>query len=38
MNVPYPTSGQTSGVLLSAVLMIVMALGLYVIFKKKDWL
>jgi magnesium transporter len=38
MNVPYPTSGQTSGVLLSAALMIVMALGLYIIFKKKDWL
>jgi magnesium transporter len=38
MNVPYPTSGQTSGVLLSAALMIVMALGLYIVFKKKDWL
>ena len=38
MNVPYPTSGQDSGVYLSAGLMILMALALYLVFKKKDWL
>jgi magnesium transporter len=38
MNVPYPTSGETAGVFLSAGLMVLMALALYVIFKKKDWL
>jgi magnesium transporter len=38
MNVPYPTSGETTGVFVSAGLMVAMALGLYVLFKKNDWL
>jgi len=38
MNVPYPTSGQTSGVIVSLALMIAMAGALYVIFKRKEWL
>jgi magnesium transporter len=38
MNVPYPTSGETAGVVVSAVLMVLMAVGLYGVFKKKDWL
>jgi len=38
MNVPYPTSGQTSGVIVSAALMLGMAGALYLIFKRKEWL
>jgi magnesium transporter len=38
MNVPYPTSGQTSGVIVSLALMIAMAGALYLIFKRKEWL
>ncbi len=38
MNVPYPTAGESSGVYVSAGLMAVMAGGLYVVFKRKDWL
>jgi len=38
MNVPYPTSGRTSGVIVSIVLMIVCAGALYAIFKRKEWL
>lgn len=38
MNVPYPTSGQTSGVVVSVLLMVLLAGGLYVVFKRKDWL
>jgi magnesium transporter len=38
MNVPYPTSGQTSGVIVSLALMIGMAGALYLIFKRKEWL
>jgi LPXTG-motif cell wall-anchored protein len=38
MNVPYPTSGQTAGVFMSAGLMATMAGGLYVLFKRNDWL
>jgi LPXTG-motif cell wall-anchored protein len=38
MNVPYPSSGQTSGVVISLALMIGLAGALYVIFKRKDWL
>ena len=38
MNVPYPTSGQSSGVIVSLALMIGMAGALYLIFKRKEWL
>jgi magnesium transporter len=38
MNVPYPTSGLWSGVVVSAVLIVVVSLGLYVLFKRRDWL
>jgi len=38
MNVPYPTSGQTSGVVMSVLLMVLLAGGLYLVFKRKDWL
>jgi len=38
MNVPYPTSGQTSGVIVSLALMLGMAGALYLIFKRKEWL
>ncbi|HEX6785928.1 MAG TPA: magnesium transporter CorA family protein [Acidimicrobiales bacterium] len=38
MNVPYPTAGKTSGVIVSLALMIGLAGALYVIFKRKDWL
>ena len=38
MNVPYPTSGRTSGVIVSLVLMVACAGALYAIFKHKEWL
>ena len=38
MNVPYPTSGETSGVYVSFGLMAAMAGALYLVFKRKDWL
>jgi magnesium transporter len=38
MNVPYPTSGETSGVIVSLALMIGMAGALFVVFKRKEWL
>ena len=38
MNVPYPTSGETSGVYVSVGLMAAMAGALYLVFKRKDWL
>jgi magnesium transporter len=38
MNVPYPGFGRSSGVWLSGVLMVVLSVGLYVQFKKRDWL
>jgi magnesium transporter len=38
MNVPYPGFGDTSGVVVSTVLMVVLAVGLYLIFKRRDWL
>jgi magnesium transporter len=38
MNVPYPGFGKTPGLLASAGLMVVLAVALYVIFKRKDWL
>ena len=38
MNVPYPTSGQTSGVVVSLALIIGCAGALYLVFKRKEWL
>jgi magnesium transporter len=38
MNVPYPTSGHWSGVVVSTALMVGVSLGLYVLFKRRDWL
>jgi magnesium transporter len=38
MNVPYPSSGHTSGVVISLALMIGVAGLLYVVFKRKEWL
>ena len=38
MNVPYPGSGETSGVIASILLMVGMSGGLYVVFKRKEWL
>jgi magnesium transporter len=38
MNVPYPGSLEMSGVIVSAVLMIAASVGLYSIFKRRDWL
>ncbi|MEV0383837.1 magnesium transporter CorA family protein [Nonomuraea sp. NPDC050643] len=37
-NVPYPGSGETWGFWTSSVLVAVTSVGLYVVFKKKDWL
>lgn len=38
MNVPYPGSGETWGVWAAAALVIVMSTGLYVLFKRRNWL
>jgi magnesium transporter len=38
MNVPYPGSGEQWGVALSGALVVVMSSGLYMLFRKRDWL
>lgn len=38
MNVPYPGSGNAWGVVASTALMFVLSAGLYVIFRRRDWL
>jgi magnesium transporter len=38
MNVPYPGSGQTWGAIVSVVVMAVASLGLYLLFRWRDWL
>jgi magnesium transporter len=38
MNVPYPGFGQPSGVAVSTVLLLVLSGGLYLLFKRLDWL
>jgi magnesium transporter len=38
MNVPYPGSGQTWGFIFSVVVLVVASLGLYVLFRRHDWL
>ena len=37
-NVPYPGFGHTSGFWVSAAIMVVLSVGLYVVFRRKDWL
>ena len=38
MNVPYPGSGHVWGVIVSTALMVVVSGGLYVLFRRADWL
>lgn len=38
MNVPYPGSGQPSGVILSTTLLVLLSGGLYLLFRQRDWL
>jgi magnesium transporter len=38
MNVPYPGFGKLAGLLSALVIMIGTAAGLYVVFKRQDWL
>jgi magnesium transporter len=38
MNVPYPGFGTTAGVVTSCALMVVMSVGLYLLFRRRDWL
>lgn len=38
MNLPYPGSGRTWGVIASTALMLGMSLGLYRLFRRRDWL
>lgn len=38
MNVPYPGSGETTGVVVSAVLAVGVPGGLYLYFRRRDWL
>jgi magnesium transporter len=37
-NVPYPGFGKTSGLIATTVLIVVLAVGLYALFRRKDWL
>jgi magnesium transporter len=38
MNVPYPGFGQPSGAVTSTMLLVILSGGLYVLFKRLDWL
>jgi magnesium transporter len=38
MNVPYPGSGQISGVISSTAILVLAAVVLYLIFRRRDWL
>ena len=38
MNVPYPGSGETSGVVAATLLIVVLSGGLYWLFRRADWL
>jgi magnesium transporter len=38
MNVPFPGSGETSGVVVSSLLIVVISAALYVLFRRRDWL
>jgi Mg2+ and Co2+ transporter CorA len=37
-NVPYPGYGETSGFIVSTVVILVIAVGLYLLFRRKGWL
>jgi magnesium transporter len=37
-NIPYPGFNQPSGLVASAVLIFGIAIGLYITFKRKDWI
>jgi magnesium transporter len=38
MNVPYPGSGTTAGVIAASALMVAVGVALYLLFKRRDWL
>jgi magnesium transporter len=38
MNVPYPGYGQPAGVVTSTLLLVGLSAGLYLLFKRLDWL
>jgi magnesium transporter len=38
MNVPFPGSGGTSGVIMSAVIIVGLSVGLYALFRRNGWL
>jgi magnesium transporter len=38
MNVPYPGFGHAAGLTGAAVVMVVTAAALYIVFKRRDWL
>jgi magnesium transporter len=38
MNVPYPGFGKAGGLDVAVVVMVVAAVALYVVFRRKDWL
>jgi magnesium transporter len=38
MNVPYPGFSHAAGLVASITIMIVAAIALYFVFKRKDWL
>jgi magnesium transporter len=38
MNVPFPGSGETAGVIWSAVVIVAISVGLYVLFRRRGWL
>ena len=38
MNVPFPGSGETEGVVVSSLVIVAMSLALYVLFRRRDWL
>jgi magnesium transporter len=38
MNLPYPGSGETWGVIAATLLMVAVSGGLYFLFKRHDWL
>jgi magnesium transporter len=37
-NVPYPGFGKTSGLIATSILIVGLAVGLFVLFRRKDWL
>ena len=38
MNVPFPGSGETVGVVVSSLVIVAVSLALYVLFRRRDWL